>query len=130
VLQQPNDEPGSIEDEEQPSLELQTPLKGIDPAESAWTLVAHNKRVLKGWKQLVRDTPQNAINAYDWLRMHATKPLPGRCYALKHKNYAGCWCYEIGSGDRLYYKPDEVTKRAIVYYAGPHPKGGIPTSPK
>jgi hypothetical protein len=78
----------------------------------------------------VRDTPQNAINAYDWLRMHATKPLPGRCYALKHKNYAGCWCYEIGSGNRLYYKPDEVTKRAIVYYAGPHPKGGIPTPPK
>jgi len=130
VVQQSKDESGSTEEEEKPSLELKAPLKCVDPPSSAWILVAHNKRVLKDWEQLVRETPQNAINAYEWLRMHAMTPLPRRCYALKHQQYAGCWCYEIGAGDRLYYKPDDATNRVIVYYAGPHPKSGVPIPPK
>ena len=55
--------------------------------------------------------------------------IPLRCYPLKGKAYAGQWCYEIGSGDRLYYKPDEETKVCTVWYAGPHPKKGIPNPP-
>jgi hypothetical protein len=49
------------------------------------------------------------------------KPIPGRCYALRGKKKAGCWCYEIGSGDRVYYKPDDASKTVKVYYAGSHP---------
>ena len=61
--------------------------------------------------------------------MHAMKPIRGRCYALKGKKKAGCWCYEIGSGDRVYYKPDDASKTAKVYYAGSHPNDA-PDPPK
>jgi len=49
------------------------------------------------------------------------KPINGRCYALRHQHYAGVWSYEVGSGDRIYYRPDEARRRVLVYYAGPHP---------
>lgn len=39
---------------------------------------------------------------------------------------AGVWCYEIGRGDRVYYKPDLRARKAIVYYAGPHPPKAPP----
>jgi len=92
-------------------------------------LVAYNSRVLKGWEHLVRDTQQNSVNAFDWLVRHPTKPKPGRCYALKGSKYAGHWCYEIGSGDRLYYKPDQTQRTVTVWYAGKHPNG-VPAPPK
>ncbi len=123
-------EPSQEQLGEAASLELSAKLKGDQPEPSIWSLFAHNKKVLRGWEQLARSAPENAINAYDWLRKHATKPMPGRCYALKHKKYAGCWCYEIGSGNRLYYVPNNDIKTAIIYYAGPHPKGSLPEPPK
>lgn len=110
------------------SRELKAAQKG-DAPQSPWSVVAHNKKVLKGWEQLVRNTPQNAINAYDWLRRHPTKSMPGRCYALKHKKYAGHWCYEIGSGDRVYYRPDDTNRTVTVWYAGSHPNA-VPTPPE
>ena len=121
----------SIPPKEEENLDLSAPLKGDGPPGSNWVLIAHNKRVLRDWEQIVRNRRQNAINAYDRLRMDAmTASIPKRCFALKHKNYAGCWCYEIGDGDRLYYKPNAETRRAIVYYAGPHPKDGVPLPPR
>jgi hypothetical protein len=115
--------------EEHSSLELKAPAKGDPPAKPIWTLVAHNKKVIKGWAELTRGTPENVINAYDWLRQGAMTPRVTRCFALRGKRYAGCWCYEIGPGDRLYYKPDEERKTATFWYAGPHPKRGIPFPP-
>ncbi len=109
---------------------LKAPLKGDPPQESVWSLIAHDKKVLRGWNDLSRDTLENVVNAYDWLRSDAMKWKPGRCYPLRGKRYAGCWCYEIGSGDRLYYVPDAANKTATVYYAGRHPKGAIPIPPK
>jgi hypothetical protein len=111
------------------SLRLTAPAKS-DPPTDPWLVVAHNKKVLNGWQQLVHNTSQNAINCYDWLLRHPMKPIPGRCYALKHKAHAGNWCYEVGAGDRVYYKPDEVNKKVTVWYAGPHPHGKIPMPPK
>jgi hypothetical protein len=55
---------------------------------------------------------------------------PGRCFPLRHSKYAGHWCYEIGAGDRLYYKPDPQARRAAIWYAGKHPEGRIPNPPK
>jgi hypothetical protein len=109
---------------------LIAPFKGANPIASTWILKAHTTRVLKGWEKLSRATQQNVVNCYDWMRRHATERIPGRCYALKHKTHAGHWCYEIGAGDRVYYKPEETSKTAIVWYAGPHPKDGIPVPPK
>jgi len=115
-------------EEQQPNGELFAPLKGDNPDPSAWTLVAHNKKVVKGWASLSRNTPENVMNAYDWLRKDAMMWKPGRCYPLRGEKYSGCWAYEIGAGDRLYYKPDESTKIAKIYYAGVHPRD-VPVPP-
>lgn len=87
----PTEEEQEEEKEKPVSLTLSAPLKGNSPPESVWTLLAHNRRVLKDWEQIVRDTSQNAINAYDRLRMDAMVWLPKRCFGLKHKDYAGIW---------------------------------------
>ena len=124
---------GEVEEddgENPPNLILEVGSGGGSVTQSAWTLIAHNKRVLEGWESLAANTPENATNAYDWLSMNAMKWKPGRCYPLRGKAYAGCWCYEIGSGDRIYYKPDQTLRRAVVYYAGSHPKATIPAPPK
>ena len=55
--------------------------------------------------------------------------IPRRCYALKHKHYAGCWAFEIGSGERIYYKPRTEKREVVVYYAGPHPTA-VPYPPE
>jgi hypothetical protein len=100
------------------------------PPEPIWTLRPRDKRVLREWKRLSRDTPANIINAYEWLSQRAMTLRGTRCFPLKGKKYAGCWCYELGPGDRLYYKPDEKTKTAVVWYVGAHPKDGIPAPPE
>ena len=100
-----------------------------EPGAARWILVAHNRNVLKGWEWLCRNTPEDAQPCYAWLSQHATLPKPRRCYALKGKQFAGCWGYEIGSANRVYYKPDETDRKAVIFYAGPHPSG-VPTPPK
>jgi len=109
-------------------LDIKPPKVAITIAAS-WTLIAHNRNVLKGWEYLSRHTPEDAQHCYDWLHEHAMLARPRRCYALKGRAHAGCWCYEIGSGNRVYYKPDDATKTAVIYYAGPHPNA-VPVPPK
>jgi hypothetical protein len=117
------------EAEQHQSLELKAAAKG-DPPANPWTVLAYNKRALKDWEKLVRDTEQNAVNAFDWLVRHPMERMPGRCFPLKYSKHAGNWCYEIGAGDRLYYKPDEGTRTVTVWYAGRHPKDKIPAPPE
>lgn len=98
------------------------PLRPPSPAESdEWVVLAARKSVLEGWELLCRQMNSNAQRCYEWLTRHPMRPIGGRCYALKGKAYAGCWCYEIGSGERVYYRPDETRREVVVYYAGPHP---------
>jgi len=119
----------SADDPEAPlRLRLRRP-KEADASSQDWTLVAHNKRVLAGWNSSCANTPANAAHCHDWLSANAMLPKPGRCYPLRGKVHAGIWCYEIGRGDRVYYKPDSQARKAIVYYAGPHPPNA-PSPPK
>lgn len=46
---------------------------------------------------------------------------PEKMLALKGKNYAGVYCYELGSGDRVYYRVGEDPRQVVVYYAAEHP---------
>ena len=92
-----------------------------EPTRYRWTLVGRNKKVINGWRKLCEQIHENAVRCYDWLRTDPTRRIPGRCYPLKHKNYAGAWAYEIGSGQRVYYKLRPDTREVLVYYAGPHP---------
>lgn len=98
------------------------------PDNTPWKVIAHNKTIAKCWDQLCANTPANARNCFLWLSQHAMTPKPRRCYALKGKQHAGCWAYEIGAGDRVYYKPNKETRIAKVFYAGPHPPS-IPIPP-
>ena len=121
--------------EEEPEIEgwprqLNLPGVSLSTHPSPWNLMAHDKRALKGWLLLCRQLPENACRCYQWLSEHPLKPIPGRCFALKHQHYAGAWCYEIGNGQRVYYQPSENERVVIVYYAGPHPrKVPYPPSP-
>ena len=128
----PEDDSGlSLPDEAEESklAPLKAKPKTDTTPEPIWTLLPHDKQVVNGWEALARDTPAHIINAYDWLSQCAMTPRGSRCFALRHKAYAGHWCYEVSSGDRLYYKPDAGKKTAIVWYVGPHPSG-IPKPPK
>lgn len=95
----------------------------------SWTVIAHNKNVVEGWRYVCRQIPDNAARCYAWLRMHPTRGIPRRCYALKHKHYAGVGAFEVGASDRVYYRPRQDRHDVLVFYAGPHPKRGIPYPP-
>jgi hypothetical protein len=113
---------------EQP-LAIPPPERAATEHVGNWSLVEHNRRVLDGWRLICQQIPENAKRCYDWLSTDPTKRIPGRCYELKYKNYAGAWGYEIGSGQRVYYKPRPERRDVLIYYAGPHPKKGVPYPP-
>ena len=98
-------------------------------AQGAWSVIAHNGRVTKSWLRLCENLRENCIRCYQWLQFTPMQPINCRCYALRHKNYAGVWAYEVGSSERIYYRPDEDRRRVLVYYAGPHPSK-IPYPPE
>src|SRR4051812_1203129 len=88
-------------------LEIWSPIQDQAEGEAisyGWVLVAQNKKVLKGWRELCSQIRENATRCYVWLRNDPTRHIPGRCYEMKHKHYAGAWAYEVGSGQRVYYK--------------------------
>src|SRR5256885_2371366 len=119
--------PDGLGDEEEetpgPSLEI-PPLAGAPnvAVEKQWKLIGHNKKVLEGWKELCRSIPENAKRCFEHLSNDPTKRIPSRCYELKHKHYAGVWGYEIGSGQRVYYKLRPGKREILIYYAGKHPR--------
>jgi mRNA-degrading endonuclease RelE of RelBE toxin-antitoxin system len=86
-----------------------------------YTVLAHNRRVQKGWEDLCERSHQSSVRCHEWLSAHPDRPRPKRCYQLKHKNYQGAYCYEIGSGDRVYYTIARDKKEVLIYYAGEHP---------
>jgi hypothetical protein len=108
-------------DEPQPDFELRPPDETTDGTGRPWGLTAYNKRVVRGWEALCKQIPENVTRCYCWLRRNPTERIPGRCYELKHKHYAGAWCYEVGSSQRAYYKLRLEQHDVLVYYAGPHP---------
>lgn len=103
-------------------LEIPNPDATTDQNLGDWKLIAHNRRVLEGWRLLCRQMPENAVRCHRWLREHPATPIRNRCYALKHKHYAGVWCYEIGSSERIYYELRQEVREVLIYYAGAHPK--------
>jgi hypothetical protein len=46
--------------------------------------------------------------------------IPRRVFPLKHAKYRGVWEYEVTSGNRVFYVPNEQYKTVLVYYAGKH----------
>ena len=57
-------------EEPEARLDLLQP-QGSAPDAPAWKLLAWNKRILKGLIELCRDTPQDAVHCFDWLKTDA-----------------------------------------------------------
>lgn len=96
---------------------------------SHWLVVAKNQRVNKAWEALLLRAPENARRCYEDLCTAPMVRKPGRVFPLKGKTYRGAWEYEVTSGDRVFYVPDEEKRKVIVYYAGAHLKPA-PTPPR
>ncbi|GAA6622641.1 hypothetical protein [Scytonema sp. NUACC26] len=84
-----------------------------------WLVVAKNRRVNREWEALTQRYPQNCYRCYHDL---CTSPTTRRhrVFPLKGKPYRGAWEYEVASGDRVYYIPNEEKLKVVVYYAGKH----------
>jgi hypothetical protein len=119
---------GEEADVPSPSLELSIPTDA-EPPKDPWVVLASNRKVLHGWESLCENLTENAIRCYHFLQADPMRRIPRRCYPLKHKNYQGVWCYEIGSGERVYYKLRIEQRVVLVYYAGDHPRK-VPYPPK
>ena len=121
--------PDGPEPIDNPHPELPHPNESASTPSSGWSVVAHNKAVIRGWSAICKQINENAVRCYEWLRATPTRRIPGRCYPLRHSGYTGCWGFEVGSGQRVYYRPDEARKTVLVYYAGPHPSR-VPRPPE
>ena len=96
--------------------------------ESPWLVVAKNRRVNRDWEALLLRAPENTRRCYQDLCSSPMVRKPKRFFPLKGKLYKGAWEYEVTSSDRVFYVPDEETRKVLVYYAGKHPKSA-PTPP-
>jgi hypothetical protein len=111
-----------------PPEELLTPPAETQIPEGSWTVVARNRRVNRDWEELVDKAPENAARCYHDLSVAPMRRQPGRVFPLKGKAYKGAWEYEVTAGDRLFYHPDPINRKVVVYYAGPHVRR-VPTPP-
>ncbi len=93
----------------------------VPGSESHYAVYAHNKDLIKGWEWLCRYLPSAARKSYDILRTAPQTTIPRRYYMLKHKNFQGKWCHEVGAGERIYFGIYEDQRKVVVYYAGRHP---------
>jgi hypothetical protein len=94
--------------------------------EKTWKVVAKNKKVNKSWEDLMQRYPENTTRCYQDLSTSPTLKKPRRVFPLRGQQYRGIWEYEVTSGDRVFYIPDEDNKKVFVFYAGKHPKS-VPT---
>jgi len=69
---------GVDEDSPAPVLEISVP-EGIATVQRPWSLVAHNKKVIKGWEALCQELPENSVRCFNWLRADPMRKIPGRC---------------------------------------------------
>lgn len=109
-----------IDNVEPPEVKLFQPA--LSQTIGIWLVVAKNKRVNRDWEALIQRYPENCIRCYEDLCNAPKTRQPKRVFPLKGKVYQGAWEYEVTSGDRVFYVPDEEQLKVVVYYAGKHPK--------
>ncbi|MBD2292481.1 hypothetical protein H6G06_03035 [Anabaena sphaerica FACHB-251] len=109
-----------IDNVEPPEVKLSAPA--LSQTIGTWLVVAKNKRVNRDWEALMQRYPENCSRCYQDLCNAPTTRQPKRVFSLKGKVYQGVWEYEVTSGDRVFYVPNEEQLKVVVYYAGKHPK--------
>ncbi|BAZ27688.1 hypothetical protein NIES4074_01150 [Cylindrospermum sp. NIES-4074] len=109
-----------IDNVEPPQVKLSEPA--LSQTIGIWLVVAKNRRVNRDWEALMQRYPENCCRCYEDLCNAPITRQPKRVFPLKGKVYKGAWEYEVSSGDRVFYVPDEEQLKVVVYYAGKHPK--------
>jgi len=105
---------------EPPEVKLTAP--NLSEVNETWLVVAKNRKVNRAWEALMQRSPENTHRCYEYLCTTPTTPLPRRIFPLRGKEYEGVWEYEVTSGDRVFYIPNEDLKKVFVFYAGKHIK--------
>ncbi len=109
---------------EPPEIKLTPPnlseISDISEIASSWLIVAKNRRVNRDWEDLMQRHPENTRRCYQHLQTMPTTRQPKRVFPLKGKKYKGVWEYELTGSDRVFYIPDEIHLKVIVFYAGKH----------
>jgi hypothetical protein len=110
----------NIDNLEPPEVKLTAP--NLSEVSETWLVVAKNRKVNKAWEALMQRSPENTTRCYQDLCTAPMTQKPRRVFPLKGKKYEGIWEYEVTSGDRVFYIPDEMQKKVLVFYAGKHIK--------
>ncbi|OUL36223.1 hypothetical protein BV372_08435 [Nostoc sp. T09] len=114
----PPDQEISNDNLEPPEVKLTAP--NVSEVNKTWLVVAKNRRINKAWEALMQRSPENTKRCYEDLCTAPMTRKPKRVFPLKGKKYKGAWEYEVTSGDRVFYIPDESQRKVLVYYAGEH----------
>lgn len=104
------------------SSEVKLTVPKISKVNGIWKVVAKNRKVNKAWEALMLRYPENTNRCYEDLCTIPTTQKPRRVFPLRGKKYQGIWEYEVSSGDRVFYIPDENQMIVFVFYAGKHIK--------
>lgn len=102
------------------------------PGPGDWDIRFHNNEAARGWEELCRQAPGNALSAWRIMRRNPTpwtasprhQRLHGRLATLKVGDKS-CdhWQIEVTRGGRVWYLVDTDKATIWIDYAGPgHPK--------
>jgi hypothetical protein len=101
-------------------IEENTTDADLSNEKGKWIVVAKNRRVNRQWEALIQRYPENCCRCYQDLCTTPTIRKQKRVFPLRGKPYQGAWEYEVASGDRVYYIPNEEQLKVVIYYAGKH----------
>ncbi len=100
------------------------------PQTTAWEVLGNGAKVVKSWKKLVEQCPEDATLCYERLSTNPMQRIPFVSFPMKGKSFKGGWEYRVKGNYRVFFQPFSSTKKVVVYYADEHPKKNkYPTPP-
>lgn len=105
-------------------------LLGSQPVSTPWKVIGNGAKVVKSWKKLVEQCPEDTTLCYERLSTNPMQRIPLVSFPMKGKNFKGGWEYRVTGNYRVFFQPLPSTKEVVVYYADEHPKKNkYPTPP-
>ena len=105
-------------------------LLGSQPVSTPWKVIGNGAKVVKSWKKLVEQCPEDTTLCYESLSTNPMQRIPLVSFPMKGKNFKGGWEYRVTGNYRVFFQPLPSTKEVVVYYADEHPKKNkYPTPP-
>jgi hypothetical protein len=105
---------------------------GSPPGPDDWQIRFHTNEAVKGWEELCRQAPGNALWAWTTMRRTPAPPVRSSRHQRLHGDLAtgvvkgrvlDHWQIEVTGAGRIWYLVDPDTRTVWMDYAGPgHPK--------